>query len=694
MNNLESALQHCQETARRGYQIAKDNQNELSKAINDVSKSLSKYLKTHENGKVRTNEIVEQLKKQLVSVVKELEQLQTSIEHDLEEKRLKLDQFSITLFGRTMAGKSTLMEILINGNGDSIGKGTQRTTRDVQSYNWNGLEVTDVPGIAAFEGADDEELAFKSATQADLVIFLITDDAPQPLEAECLAKVLKLGKPILGICNIKTAIDDEDDLFLFLRKPERSFDRTRVEQLINQFHSFVDKRTSGKRIPFKVTHLRARFLADQQAYIKDRKKLLLASRFEAVEKRIIREVTGRGSFLRMKNFIDGAVGPMFELTNNLLEFSAQNSASGHVLIDKHHQFQNWAQSFKEDGHERINTLVLKLMAKLRDEVSNFAEDNYKNEKAGKMWNAHVKSSGINEEIKKFQNRIQEDCKKKLIEIARELEKELSFVSKVTGERNIKMDSIFDTKKLWNWVTTGLSGGLGIAALFLASNPIGWGAVAVGIGGWLLSYFFDDYEKKAGQARKKLSEKLHKNIDEMECKLREQLNNWFEQELLKKQVDVLLNDFGIMTSGLLDLADAQRQLAWKLNDRQKALGLYLIKEALVFLAVNGMKYDIIDVAREPGHGIMLLIILETVFPENIKKDIESLMGETIWFVIDTNNQRTILSQAIGRGCEKDKISIERKLKVAHVPLDELDALTLTRVKLAQQLTGIHIMRCKE
>lgn len=67
-----------------------------------------------------------------------------------------------------MAGKSTLMEILTEGNGESIGKGAQRTTRDVRKYEWNNLEITDVPGIGAFEGQEDEEIAFEAAKSADL----------------------------------------------------------------------------------------------------------------------------------------------------------------------------------------------------------------------------------------------------------------------------------------------------------------------------------------------------------------------------------------------------------------------------------------------------------------------------------------------------------------------------------------------
>ena len=83
------------------------------------------------------------------------------------------DRDRIALVGKNGAGKSTLMEILTEGDGSSIGKGAQRTTRDIRKYTWNGLEITDVPGIGAFEGEDDEQLAFESAKTADLILFLI-----------------------------------------------------------------------------------------------------------------------------------------------------------------------------------------------------------------------------------------------------------------------------------------------------------------------------------------------------------------------------------------------------------------------------------------------------------------------------------------------------------------------------------------
>ncbi len=690
-NNLESALQECQASARRGYQIASDNIKETASAIEIVSKSLSQCLKNHDEGSVRTPEIVSQLKNQFVSVVNELGQLQNKTEKDLQDRKTRLDSFSITLFGRTMAGKSTLMEILTHGDGKSIGLGRQRTTQDIRRYPWKGLEVTDVPGVAAFEGKEDEVLAFHAAAQADLVIFLITDDAPQPVEAKCFAQVRRLGKPILGICNVKTAIDDPDDLLLFLRNSSRSFDQSRLKGIFQQFNAFADQCIPGKHVRFAMTHLRSRYLAEQHEFQKYESELIDASRFKFVESQIIKEVKGRGSFLRIKSFIDGAVAPMMQLTYSLLDFSAQNSASGRVLVEKRRQLNNWGQDFKTDGLNRIDTLVSKLMDGLRQDVSDFAENHYDDNRAGEKWDKHIKSAGINQKSETLQRHLSEECKKAMQEIARELKSELSFMTEFSTDKSIKMDGIFDSKRWWNWGTGILSGGLGIAALILGGELIVLAAVAVGIIGWLGSLFFDDREKKARNAREKLSKKLYDNIDKMERNLKRQLRDWFFKELIKKQVDVLLNDINTIGSALFELADAQRDLAWTLNKRIKYLSKILVEEGLKHEDAVGAEHHIIDIARVPGTAMMFIIAPGIKFPEQIKTDLERLLDESIWFVIDNGNPKSILSQAIGRGCDRNKISIEAKLKIAHIPLDELDPLTLTRVQLAQQLTGLHITK---
>ena len=679
---LEDVLDRCRRAARNGYSDAYQNLRENAECIDVVSKSLLQCLRSFDNETVHTPEILKQLKSQLCSVVTELKELQAESVSKLKKSRERLDKFSITVFGRTMAGKSTLMEILTHGNGESIGNGAQRTTRDVRTYQWKGLEVTDVPGVAAFEGAKDEELAFESASQADVVLFLISDDAPQSCEAECLAKVRSMGKPVLGICNVKAAVDSELDLRLFFRDSQKKFDQTRISELREQFYAFTNE-----RIPFVATHLRARFLADMHGYEQHRDKMLKASRFDDVESFIISEIVNGGVFFREKTFIDGSVVPMKDLTDRLFAFSAQNSDSRRVLIDKLNKFRDWKAKFCIDAQKRINTVISRTMESLRNEVPSFAENHYQDESAGEKWNKLVKSLNVNHKMEILQKQLLDECSNNIGEIFRELKFELKFVA----DRYIKTEKIFDTKRLWNWGITIIGGGISVAAILLSSGALVVPGIVVAIGGWLISLFFDSREVKSRRARENLSNQLYDHIKKMECDLQEKMRSWFKQEIVDKRIDVFLSDFYVVTSAMFTLADNQRALARTLNNRQKKLGLTLVKQALRQLNAADL-FDLIkDVARVPGKAIMFLINPGVIFPEAIRRALEMLLKERIWFVIDTKRTVSILSQAIGRKCKTNEISLEKKISVAHVSFDNLDENTKIRIKLAQQLTGFHIMR---
>lgn len=686
-DELVAALEKCRDAARRGYEIAKENLRKSAKAIDEFSKSLSRDMKLLEERTNRTDDIVDQLKVQIDDVVKKLEQFKRTSKSVLWERRKHLVIFSVALFGRTMAGKSTLMEILTRGDGRSIGTGAQRTTRDVRAYSWNGLGVTDVPGIAAFEGAEDEELAFDAASKADLVLFLITDDAPQPVEAECLARVRRLGKPVLGICNVKVAVDGEEDRLLFLRSPDKPFDQKRLDQLLNQFHAFADQYFPGKPVRFEATHLRSRYLAQRPEHAKHRDQLLAASRFDKVESYIKREVVGRGAFLRFKSFVDSVAVPMMNLVDRLLEFSEQNSSSARVMSGKNCQFGEWSKKFRGDGDKRIETFVSKIMDDLHDEVPSFAEDHYEDNSAGESWKQLVESMGIDRKIENLQKGLIDECKKALSEVARELTSELSLVDSLTADRQIKMDKIFDLKRAWDWGTIILGGGLGIAALIVVSGPLGWAAAAVGIVGGLISWFFDDREVKAAKAREKLAKRLHDNIGNMDQKLRKGLEDWFHQKLIGEQVEVLLNDLSAIKDGLFKFADAQRKLAWTLNDQQKMLGRALVDEVLAQLKSESLKHSIKDIARVPGFATMFVIGPDVAFP--LCNRIEHLLGEQIMTSPITTDPRPAIAWAIGQPSNLSLVKIQED--TALVAVDNFTPTQRPKIKLIQQLTKMHVMK---
>ena len=200
---LDSVLERCSQAAQKGYDEAAKHTKYLKDTLERARNEVKSALKDFEKSSIYDSGVTEVLGGQLKDIQSRFSRLSDSFDSGLRKLRENLSKFSITLFGRTMAGKSTLMEILKQGDGSSIGKGAQRTTRDVRKYQWNGLEITDVPGIGAFKGQEDEAIAFEAARKADLILFLLTDDAPQAAEAECFARIIKLGKPVICIMNVR-----------------------------------------------------------------------------------------------------------------------------------------------------------------------------------------------------------------------------------------------------------------------------------------------------------------------------------------------------------------------------------------------------------------------------------------------------------------------------------------------------------
>ncbi len=205
-------LKECNKSAKTGYKITSAQEKNLNRALASAQEKVQSTIIDFNSSPCYAPEATELLEVQLVEIRDAFNRLSFAFMEDLQNLRENLSKFSVTLYGRTMSGKSTLMEILIEGDGYSIGKGSQRTTRDVRKYTWNGLEITDVPGIGAFEGEDDEQIAFEAAKTADLILFLITDDAPQVAESECFSRIVNLGKPNMCIMNVKVSLAEDKSI--------------------------------------------------------------------------------------------------------------------------------------------------------------------------------------------------------------------------------------------------------------------------------------------------------------------------------------------------------------------------------------------------------------------------------------------------------------------------------------------------
>lgn len=697
--DLAEALTECKAFANHGHTLANDALSLLTRVVFSVTEKLQIEIYNLQASNFNDNATTGRLVSQLSSIRSKFEILPQQLNEDING--LSRTSFSITLFGRTMAGKSTLMEILMHGNGESIGKGAQRTTRDVRTYRYKDLQVTDVPGIAAFEGEDDEKIAFDAAKKCDLILFLITDDAPQACEAECLNRILELGKPVICLINIKADINASSNIKMFRRDIQKKFDNERLETIKRQFFDFgVQYGQDWRIIRFAYVHLKSAFLSQQGDFQENSEELYSLSRFDYIENLIIGEVCKNGSFYKLKAFSDIVVVPVVDALETLFIQSAKNSEQGSVLVGKRRKLKKWTDDFEINGKSRIETLLTSISVELKREIASFAENHYDNSNASSEWDKFLKSQKVEEQASNLIKQLGKECEAELREISREINAEIKFSHDVFSDRSINMHTIVDGKRIWNWTTKLLSSSLIIARLFNVRNPIGWIGLSVGMVGELGSFLFSDREKKVGNARQMLEKKLSDHIDIMVTGLRKKLLDILYDDFLKKQLYHMNRTIDEVISSVFALSKTQREFAIALNYKLQEINATVIKEALSYLGYEGLEWHISSVARIPGYAVMLVIEYGKVFPNEAARALSNLLKEKIWYIIKNDNIKSMLLQAIWNKADRVSVDvqsiniqyIDSAPRIAHIPFfDVVDANTKNRVRMAQQITKLLIMK---
>lgn len=133
--DLKNVLLDCQTAAKAGYEIASAQEKNLSSALRVAEEKIQSAIIDFNSSSCYAPETAELLESQLLEISSAFNRLSFAFKEDLISLRENLSKFSVTLFGRTMAGKSTLMEILTEGDGSSI-----RGTRADRSTSCRELE--------------------------------------------------------------------------------------------------------------------------------------------------------------------------------------------------------------------------------------------------------------------------------------------------------------------------------------------------------------------------------------------------------------------------------------------------------------------------------------------------------------------------------------------------------------------------
>ncbi len=709
---LRDALKACKVRAKQGRALAEESALALRQVINEAKREIKTNIATLRKGIVQDKETETGLLQQLEGIQNALDMTPDEVRDRI--KALSKSTFTVTLFGRTMAGKSTLMEILTHGNGKSIGKGMQRTTRDVRSYAWKGLTIWDVPGVAAVDGKADEEVAYAAAAKGDLVLFLFKEP-PQEQEAAAVSQVLRLGKPVIFLRNVPYGTDlsgqsTEEEANEELNILQEEMDEACSEE---NFKAFREQLLEyGKRygqdwrpIPLIQVHLDAEWKSMCQEFRPWAKQLHQLSRFNYFRKRFSKIICELGPFYAFKSYVDAVSTPISDAVSRLFANSEQTRGQGELIDQKSSELAAWGKAFHKDVSNGIQSFAADVSQRLKRRARSFSEYHFKDEgeQATAAWKKEIEKARLEEEAQKAMHPFGEKLQNKMKDIFAELEVELKHFNKSFNDCRCDLPSFTDWGKLFRvWgITLEIEVAIGGLALWLggsiALGPIGLALGAIGLAAGFFSWLCGSTDDANRNAQRKMEAKLCESIDAIANKLVEVLEKEAWEKCFAVSLGKVYNAFDKRKESLESLSDTQRELACRLNQQLRTLNKSYLDEALGFLNHWEVVPQIEMVTRVAGTSTILVLPTGYHFSEEVAFALTKLLQEHIHFVIQTDNLWSLLAQATWNKLEREQIpqediEIDTETHVARIPfLDELDDARWARVRMAQQLTELLITK---
>ena len=694
-SDFAKVLEECSLSAVRGQKIASDQKVLLDGTLGRAEESIRDTVIEFRRSPCETVGMTEMLEGQLESIRGAVDDLRISFDEDLRLLADNMGSFSVTLFGRTMAGKSTLMEVLTEGDGSAIGKGAQRTTRDIRKYTWNGLSVTDVPGIGAFEGEEDTRLAFDAAKTADLILFLLTDDAPQAVEADCFRQVVELGKPVIVIMNVKVSVEGGKSVKLIARDMNRAFDEERLQSVRRQFLKFAEPMGQDwSNVPFVFVHLKSAYMAQQQETEEDRALWNSMSRIDVLKSMLVEQVSSRGKFIRIKTFVDVIANPMLLAIDELNRQSLVNNAQSKVIKDKSLAIAKRRDAFVKDSRRRIESFMMQLKSELRVDIADFVDEHYQDKHADLAWGEVIKSKKLEERCKVLLDDLESSVDEIISETIREMKSELEYVSIATIERNFLTPTIVDSQRIVQW-SAFLLGDCALGAIMLIGEilevslgPAGWIALGITIAGTVAVMLLESRETKEIRARAKLEKEITNSVNATCDSIWTQLEQNLDK-LVKNKLDKVVREFEKIEAVISSLASSQTSLCNELGSQLLSLNATMTSEFALVTGGSVVVPSALKVARIPG------VCMALVFDKDVSVSVEqtahmsSILSEEVIVVTDTGDELALINSVLDNESGSINLTLDREDKTVKIKSGIHGIKKYNRIRLLRQLLPYRI-----
>lgn len=702
-SEYDKALKKCYEVAEQEAKAFSDKLPQLVETLNKSIEDLNKIIqiiKQHSDIKDKELENTFEtfhdiLKRQLNSDLK-------IVSNSLEKKRKHLSSFTVTLFGRTKAGKSTLREALTHGDGSSIGKGGQRTTREVKEYSWNKLRIIDTPGIAAYEGEEDIKIAKSVLDESDLIFFLVTSDSIQPSEFEKLAEIKANNKPVIILLNVKEDIDHPIRFKRFLNNYDKIISSEEQQGNIQRLMELSKEYFEHSLIEILPIHALAAFKSHHTSDSVQKEKLYSASGINQLKVLLQEMIISQGTQKRIQSFRDDYIFYLNSFASTYQVFHGKIEPRISYLKENYNKIIKWFDSFIPEGKQLIEDRVKEIFSPLYLQINSFVDRHH----AGDEWKKKVEAIKIEEQSEEIGNEIKSELQEYLEEFARELDFDMRAI-----DFDGQADAVSGVRKgikgkvlRWGSALLGLTdGALAFVSAMNWWNPVGWVTGAIGAGSFIAgivsSWFADDDSKRYEEKKQEAKIEIRSNTEKMERKTKNEIRKWFDDKIvttLKDKLEIEINDkLKSLELYLNQLERDAKEIENRIMEENRTLFIKLFNQTLNKGEI--FQNNIIAVSRDQGLIAKVLIRDKKVFEKvEDQERLENIIGERIIYVeyIDDDPvklfQRAICPIKLNHDVISfDPKSMTYKIRVDKSQVNEVIGNRESNIKTTRQLLQAHI-----
>lgn len=642
MDKYKKLLKECSDISYYEYNLVKEKFRLLTKELSSKQKLLDKTFSKHKNSNIKNKDVYEKIKEINKNTTDLLKYGFNAFENSLSVKEKNLSDFTITLFGRTKTGKSTIREALTEGDGSTIGKGAQRTTRDVIPYRWNNLRILDTPGFDAYQGEKDEEIAFSQIDETDLILYLVTDDSIQESEFKKLAKLRKDNKPVIIIFNVLHEIEESIPKKELLRNPKEIVSLSAIKGHRSRIE-FLSKKFLGiEHIKIIPIHALAAFESTKIKDEKEKKQLYDASNFKHFNDFILKEVNKSGKQKRIQNFRESYISYLENDIRKVYDKSYQELyAINRIMWDIHKKLRRWFDNFIPSKYKEIERKVQNLFNPLYNEVDYFIDEYIEKANCNAQWNYIVNNHVNEEKLAVIQHNIIVEMNEYLNRIYKEFELDMEFIDHDIRTRRIYKVHKGQRDRLLRW-------SLPIAGLLISPVGMGIGAVL----GQVLSSGESD-STRFNRAKLNTKKQMLINLERIQRLYTSKLKNWFYNEITQNLRKRIYQDLYAEINSFRKLRNDYKAILDNIDSLIEKENIELIKRLTSIDKPENYKTDnIINVARVQS-VLTKIVVKDSIFENNNSKwNFIKIYGERIVEVTKADDQNQFLLNALQ--IEEDKV----------------------------------------